>query len=122
MTLERRRHWMKSLDYRPELDLVAVAPDGTLAAFSYCTIEVANNQRLGVREGWVGDLGTRRGYRKRGLARALLSASMQAFKAAGMDTAKLGVDSQNPNGALQLYESVGFQKVETWFSYVKHVC
>jgi mycothiol synthase len=121
MTLERRRHWMKSLDYRPELDLVAVAPDGTLAAFSYCMIEAANNQRLGVHDGWVGDLGTRRGYRKRGLARALLVASMHAFKAAGMDTAKLGVDAQNPNGALQLYESVGFQKVETWFSYVKYV-
>jgi mycothiol synthase len=121
MTVERRLHWMKSLDYRPELDLVAIAPDGTLAAFSYCIIEAANNQRMGVREGWVADLGTRRGYRKRGLARALLATSLRAFKAAGMDTAKLGVDTQNPNGALRLYESVGFQKVETWLSYLKNV-
>jgi mycothiol synthase len=121
MTIERRRHWMKSLAYCPELDLVAIAPDGTLAAFSYCVIDAANNQRLGVREGWVGDLGTRRGYRKRGLGRALLAASLQAFKAAGMDTAKLGVDAQNPSGALRLYESVGFEKVETWFSYAKHI-
>ena len=121
MTLDRRQHWMKSLDYRPELDLVAVAPDGTLAAFSYCTIEAANNQRMGVRDGWIGDLGTRRGYRKRGLARALLAESLRRFKQAGMDTAKLGVDAQNPNGALQLYESVGFQKVETWLTYVKSV-
>ena len=121
MTIERRLHWMKSLDYRPELDLVAVAPDGTLAAFSYCSIETANNQRMGVRDGWVADLGTRRGYRKRGLARALLAASLRTIKAAGMDTAKLGVDTQNPNGALRLYESVGFQKVETWLSYVKNV-
>ena len=121
MTIERRQLWMKSLDYRPELDLVAVAPDGTLAAFSFCMIEVANNQRLGVRDGWVADLGTRRGYRKRGLARALLAASLRRLKEAGMDTAKLGVDTQNPNGALRLYESVGFQKVETWLSYVKNV-
>ncbi|MEO7913512.1 MAG: GNAT family N-acetyltransferase, partial [Roseiflexaceae bacterium] len=121
MTIERREHWMKSLDYRPELDLVAVAPDGTLAAFSYCTIEAANNQRMGVREGWVSDLGTRRAYRRCGLARALLAESLRIFKQAGMDTAKLGVDAQNPNGALQLYESVGFQKVETWLSYVKDV-
>jgi ribosomal protein S18 acetylase RimI-like enzyme len=76
---------------------------------------------MGVRDGWVGDLGTRRGYRRRGLARALLIASLWAFKQAGMDTAKLGVDAQNPNGALQLYESVGFQKVETWLIYVKNV-
>jgi ribosomal protein S18 acetylase RimI-like enzyme len=121
MTLERRLHWMKAPDYRPELDLVVVAPDDTLAAFSYCTIDVANNQRMGVRDGWVSDLGTRRGYRKRGLARALLAESLCAFKQAGMDTAKLGVDAQNPNGALQLYESVGFQKVETWLAYVKNV-
>jgi mycothiol synthase len=121
MTVERRQHWMKSLDYRPELDLVAVAPDGTLAAFSYCMIEAANNQRMGVRDGWVADLGTRRGYRKRGLARALLAESLRMLKAAGMDTAKLGVDTQNPNGALRLYELLGFQKVETWLSYVKNV-
>jgi len=121
MTIERRQHWMKSLDYRPDLDLVAVAPDGTLAAFSYCSIESASNQRMGVREGWVADLGTRRGYRKRGLARALLAESLRTLKDAGMDTAKLGVDAQNPNGALRLYESVGFRKVETWLSYVKDV-
>jgi mycothiol synthase len=121
MTIERRRHWMKSLDYRPELDLVAVAPDGTLAAFSYCSIETANNRRMGVRDGWIADLGTRRGYRKRGLARALLTASLHTLKHAGMDMAKLGVDTQNPNGALRLYESVGFQTVETWLSYVKNV-
>jgi ribosomal protein S18 acetylase RimI-like enzyme len=121
MTVERRLHWMKSLDYRPDLDLVAVAPDGTLAAFSFCMIEAANNERMGVREGWVEDLGTRRGYRKRGLARALLSESMRRLKGAGMDTAKLGVDAHNPNGALRLYESVGFQKFETWLSYVRAV-
>jgi ribosomal protein S18 acetylase RimI-like enzyme len=121
MTLERRMHWMNMPGYRPELDLVAVAPDGTLAAFSYCTIEEQNNQRLGVRDGWIGDLGTRRGYRKRGLARALLAESMRRFKQAGMDTAKLGVDSLNPSGALRLYESVGFQTIETWLSYTKNV-
>jgi mycothiol synthase len=121
MTVERRLHWMRSLDYRPELDLVAVAPDGTLAAFSYCMVEDASNQRRGVREGWVADLGTRRGYRKRGLARALLAESLRQLKDAGMATAKLGVDAQNPNGALRLYESAGFQKDETWISYVKAV-
>jgi ribosomal protein S18 acetylase RimI-like enzyme len=121
MTVERRLHWMQSLDYRADLDLVAVAPDGTLAAFSFCIIEAANNERLGAREGWVADLGTRRGYRKRGLARAILTESLRRIKDAGMATAKLGVDILNPNGALRLYESVGFQKVETWLSYVRAV-
>jgi ribosomal protein S18 acetylase RimI-like enzyme len=121
MTVERRKHWMQNPEYLPGLDLVAVAPDGTLAAFSFCIIEAANNQRTGDNEGWVADLGTRRGYRKIGLARALLAESMRRFKAAGLDTAKLGVDAQNPNGALRLYESVGFRKVETWLSYVKNV-
>lgn len=121
LTVEQRLHWMRMLDYRPELDLVALAPDGTLAAFSYCIVEAANNQRMGVREGWVADLGTRRGYRKRGLARALLAESLRRLAAAGLDTAKLSVDAQNPNGALRLYEAAGFQKVKTWISYVRAV-
>ena len=38
----------------------------------------------------------------------MLLAGMLAIKAAGLDTAALGVDAENPTGALRLYESVGF--------------
>lgn len=43
----------------------------------------------------------------------MLLAGIHQLKAAGMDTAKIYVDVENPTGALRLYESVGFSKVHT---------
>ena len=34
---------------------------------------------------------------------------MRAFQAAGLEYAGLGVDAENPTGALGLYESLGFK-------------
>ncbi len=51
----------------------------------------------------------------------MLLSGMHALKAAGVETAKLGVDSWNPSGALRLYESVGFSKLHTRIFYVKDV-
>src|SRR3712207_8299806 len=53
-----------------------------------------------------------RSYRKIGLGRALLLAGLHRLKADGMETAALGVDAENPTGALGLYESTGFMKSE----------
>jgi mycothiol synthase len=102
------RHWQHDPDYRPELNLVAVAPDGTLAAFAWCHISVEQNKRTGRREGSVGLLGTRRGHRRIGLGRAMLLAGMQRLREAGMANATLGVDASSPTGATVLYESAGF--------------
>jgi ribosomal protein S18 acetylase RimI-like enzyme len=33
---------------------------------------------------------------------------MEAFRAAGMEAASLGVDAENPTGAVGLYERLGF--------------
>lgn len=119
LTVEDRKHWMEDSTYVPELDLVAVSPNGTLAAFCYNLIHTQENDRTGRKEGWIGDLGTRRGFRRLGLGRAMLLTGMLALKAKGMDTALLGVDSENPSGALNLYQSVGFHKRYTFVSQVK---
>jgi mycothiol synthase len=51
----------------------------------------------------------------------MLLSGLHRLKGLGMDTASLGVDADNPNGALRLYESVGFSKVFTRIAYVKDV-
>jgi ribosomal protein S18 acetylase RimI-like enzyme len=61
--------------------------------------------------GYTEDISVRRPWRRRGLARALLTKSLAAHKGNGMTEAALGVDTKNPTGALRLYESVGFQVV-----------
>ncbi|MDY6940162.1 MAG: GNAT family N-acetyltransferase [Cyanobacteriota bacterium] len=121
LTVEELEYFSGKPTYRPELDLVAISPDGTFAAFCFAEIDPEENQRYDRNEGVIEVLGTRRGFRQRGLGRAMLLSGLQGLREAGVETAKLGVDSQNPSGALRLYESVGFDRVETWMTYAKVV-
>ncbi|NJL33012.1 MAG: GNAT family N-acetyltransferase [Chloroflexaceae bacterium] len=96
-TVERLQHYLDTNEhYRPELDLLAIADDGTYAGFCYAEIDDERNRYTGRAEAWIGVLGTRRGYRQIGLGRALLRESLQRLRAAGIERAMLGVDSLNP--------------------------
>ena len=66
------------------------------------------NERLGVKRGWLEHISVRRPWRRRGLGRAITAASLVKLREAGLEEAMLGVDSENPNGALGLYEGLGF--------------
>lgn len=121
LTFERWKNWMDDPDARPELNLVAVAADGTFAAFCWSGIDPAENQRSGKNVGWVHLLGTRRGFRRIGLGRAILLAGLQRLKASGIDTAKLGVDAQSLTGATRLYEAAGFTRDETWIKFTRNL-
>jgi mycothiol synthase len=57
--------------------------------------------------GTVADLGVRRPWRGRGMARALLLTAFAEFRRRGLSSAGLGVDTLNPTGALHLYTSLG---------------
>lgn len=62
----------------------------------------------GYMQGWTNLLGVRPAWRGRGIAPALLAATMRAFAASGMQYAGLGVDSENSSGALGVYERTGY--------------
>lgn len=103
-------------------DLTFLALDGEqVAAFSANYSSPEENALSGYNEGWIGQLGTRREWRRRGLATGLLCLSMQAFKAAGLDYATLGVDTENPTGALGIYERLGFVAVRRFITFEKEV-
>jgi ribosomal protein S18 acetylase RimI-like enzyme len=57
--------------------------------------------------GWVGALGVRKKWRKRGLGLALLQHAFAEFHRRGETKVGLGVDAQNPTGATRLYERAG---------------
>ena len=57
--------------------------------------------------GWIGMLGVRESWRRRGLGLALLRESFRRFRSTGETTVALGVDAQNPTGATRLYERAG---------------
>jgi len=93
--------------FRSDLSFVALAGD-EVAGYSANYCSEADWAASAVRDAWIGQLGVRRQWRGRGLATALLIRSMTAFTAAGMEAASLGVDTENPTGAVGLYERVGF--------------
>jgi len=72
-------------------------------------INPEENAALGIRRGWLHSVFTRRPWRRRGLARALIAKSMLLLRDRGMTSAGLGVDADNPQGALGLYEGAGFE-------------
>ncbi len=71
----------------------------------------------GSRTGWTESIAVRKPYRRRGLARALLARSLRTVRDAGATRAALGVDSQNVNHALGLYEGLGFRVTSDQFEF-----
>ncbi|MCA9969909.1 MAG: GNAT family N-acetyltransferase [Anaerolineales bacterium] len=87
-----------------------VAWDGDEVAGGVLTfIDHEENAEYGRLRGYTETIFTRRAWRRRGLARALIARSLQVQKAQGMTESALGVDAQNLSGALNLYKSMGFQ-------------
>lgn len=107
MTVEHRLAMMRTPEYAPELDLVAVAPDGQLAAYTMVSISAEENARTGRKNGYTDPVATHPAFQRRGLARALLLTGLQMLKARGMETARLGTASDNL-GMQKAAESAGF--------------
>lgn len=57
--------------------------------------------------GWVGSIGVRPPWRRRGIAEALLETAFAEFFRRGERRVALGVDAQSPTGATRLYEKAG---------------
>lgn len=106
-SLDEFTHWVEAPNFRPDLSYLAVVDDAVVA-YSLNGVYPEDFDHRGKREGWIDTLGTRRAWRKRGLASALIAESMRAFAADGLDHASLGVDAASPTGAFGLYESLGF--------------
>lgn len=72
------------------------------------TVPVEENERHGRARVYVSMVSVRRHWRRRGLARALLASSLVGAREAGFTSAYLGVDTDSPTGATDLYRSLGF--------------
>jgi ribosomal protein S18 acetylase RimI-like enzyme len=109
-------------DSTTDPSLWMVAWDGDQVAGSVQNfVHREENEEYQRKRGYTEGISVCRPYRKRGLATALLSCSLQMFKDMGMDEAALGVDSQNLSGAFRVYERVGFQLYKRQTIYRKPV-
>lgn len=110
--------WLKDPLHDPNLWRVGWDGD-QVAGMVLNFLNEKENEEYNRKRGWTENISVRRPWRKRGLARALLTRSLQMFKDMGMDHAALGVDTQNLSGALDLYQSVGFQVEKKFTDYRK---
>lgn len=102
--------WEKRLtDYGVRLDLSVVAIARNQAVgYSLNEVYPDDEELLGRRDGWIGTLGVDRDYRGRGIASALIAASLERFRQEGLTHASIGVDADSPTGAHRLYRRLGF--------------
>ena len=102
MTVEWRKRTLCMPQYIPELDVVAVAPDGRLAAFCICWL----GPRIG--EGYIEPLGVHPDFAGLGLGRAVLLEGLWRLQAHGAMTALID-RYEGDESARVLYESLGFR-------------
>jgi ribosomal protein S18 acetylase RimI-like enzyme len=103
-------------------DLTYLAMEGeTIAGFCLNWVDQAKNEQSGVQEGFIEAIGVIPEWRGHGVASALLVYTMKEFHAEGMERAALDVDTQNPTGALRLYEKLGFEAVKRTITFTKEV-
>ena len=120
------REWTEE-DYQEFMDdpiidpaLWVVAYDGDEVAGTVLNwVHVEENERLGRKWGYTEIITVRRPYRGKGLAKALITRSMVMLKELGMEVANLGVDTENPSGALGLYTGLGCRNIKTYLIHRK---
>jgi len=89
--------------YDPGREVVAVAPDGRIAAYTIGWIDVRN------KVGHFEPVGTHSDFRRRGLARAVMLRAMKQMQRDGITVATVHHLAENVP-ARRLYESIGFEK------------
>lgn len=81
----------------------------------------ASGRSAEVNTGYVAELAVLPAYRGRGIARALLLATYEAYRRAGRRRGELTVDTENTTGALGLYTSIGMRTDVEIHSYTRDV-
>ena len=110
--------WMAHRNFQPDLWQVAWSGD-EVAGQVKTYIDQEENKEYHRLRGYTEGISTRRPWRKRGLAHALIARSLKLLKEKGMQEAALGVDAENLSGALHVYESMGFRQVKRQTIYIK---
>ena len=104
MTTEWRQRTLQRPEYISDIDLVAVAPNGQLAAFCICWLARDTNGNI---SGQIEPLGVLADFRKLGLGRAILVEGLQRLSAKSVQHIYVQTDNYR-DAAFKLYESTDF--------------
>jgi mycothiol synthase len=106
--------------YLAQRDLVVCDAQGQMAALCWSLVNPEEIARAdGEKVAMLNEIGTRRGFRQMGLAKALLWATLAQLKDEGLDSVRLYVYTDNENQASTLYEAAGFEQTFSLMIYQK---
>ena len=111
------RHWLDNDKHFAE-ELVLLAYDEATGEAIGCLLGLTQDHRH-PDIGFIDIVGVRRGYRRRGLAQALLTRSFGQYWDRGTPTVSLSVDGQSLTNAVALYERVGMHRHRSYIEYEK---
>jgi mycothiol synthase len=117
-TEEDYQSWMSHRNFQPDMWMIAWDGD-EVAGQVKSYIDYQENVEYHRLRGYTEAISTRRPWRRRGVAHALIALSLKLLKEKGMQEAALGVDTQNLSGALRVYEDMGFRVVRRTSIYRK---
>jgi mycothiol synthase len=121
-TDEDYQRWLTGRWFQPELFRVAWDIEkNEVAGMVLNFVDWEQNKALNRKRGYTEGISVRRPYRKMGIAKTLIALSLHLHKSLGMTEAALGVDAQNPTGALQLYQHMGFEVERQGTTYRKGI-
>lgn len=106
--------------FRADLTSLAMV-DEKVAGFCLSVVDPSRNEQTGRKEAVLEEIGVIRGWRRRGIASALIVEAMRRCRDARLEYAMLSVDTASPTGALRLYENLGFRAIRRGITYCKVV-
>ncbi len=102
--------WARFPEELPDTSLWVIAFDGDEVVGGVLnSIDKEANAHHGRARGALSSVWTGAQWRRRGVAKALIARSLVLLRDRGMTSAYLGVDGANPNQAMDLYSSLGFE-------------
>lgn len=115
---ERWRQLAEGPFFRFDLSRVALAGE-EVVAFCLASVNEDDWETLGASNSYIDLIGVVRDHRRRGLAPLVVSRTLAAIAAAGLEKAVLDVDTESPTGANTLYERLGFTATDRSRALVK---
>ncbi len=94
---------------------------GEVVGGVFAFIDKEENEKFSMKRGYTEMIFVSPPWRHQGVARALIARGLKALKGEGMERAVLDVHTDNPSGAMKLYQSLGYETVKQFGYYRKPI-
>lgn len=107
--------------FRADLSRLALDGDGAVVGFCLASVNEDDWVTMGASSAYIELIGVVRAHRGRRVAPAVITGTLAAIAAAGLERAVLDVDTASPTGANTLYEGLDFHATERSVALVERV-